>query len=305
MPKVYCIVVTYNARQWIEKCLDSLLGSSFSPHIICVDNASTDQTVEIIHDSYPSVELISSDINLGFGGGNNLGLQRAVTDKADHVILLNQDAWIEKDTIRKLVDIQSSQPEFGIISPLHLNYEGTGLEYYFSTIIGPEACPELLNDLIFDSLKHVYPIEFVHAACWLISGKCLHAVGGFDPIFRHYGEDNDYINRASAKGFASAIVPSVRVYHSGSNDTMERPRDLHNAMNFTYLHLKDIRHRFRGALLVHLKTSADKLSSALLYRRWSDLRLQWRLFSRSIFAMGKIRRSRKACKQTLSFLNET
>ena len=76
-PRVVVVVVTFNGEKWIDRCLDSLLSSTLTPHAIVVDNASSDSTVERIG-SYPGVELIRSEVNLGFGKANNLGLNRAI-----------------------------------------------------------------------------------------------------------------------------------------------------------------------------------------------------------------------------------
>jgi GT2 family glycosyltransferase len=168
MDKVFAIVVTYNGEFWISKCLDSLQNSSIPVHIIVVDNKSTDKTIEIIENEFPSVQLIKSEKNLGFGQGNNIGLRIALEENADYVFLLNQDAWIEKGTIATLIEVHRKNEDFGILSPFHLNYDGNLVEYYFSTIINPQSCPNLLNDIYFKRLNHVYVIEFIHAAAWLI-----------------------------------------------------------------------------------------------------------------------------------------
>lgn len=81
--KVNTIIVTYNGAQWIEKCLDSLHECKVKTHILIVDNASTDNTLSIIREKYPEVELIESAKNLGFGKANNIGLRKALDERAD------------------------------------------------------------------------------------------------------------------------------------------------------------------------------------------------------------------------------
>ena len=76
--KVLVIVVTYNALQWIDKCLVSLLNSTIPVDCIVIDNMSTDDTVKYIKESYQWVHLVVSEKNLGFGQGNNIGLQYAI-----------------------------------------------------------------------------------------------------------------------------------------------------------------------------------------------------------------------------------
>jgi N-acetylglucosaminyl-diphospho-decaprenol L-rhamnosyltransferase len=123
---IYSIVVTYNGSKWLDKCFGSLLNSTVSTKIIAIDNKSTDGTPDEIRLKFPSVEVIETGKNLGFGKANNIGLTRALNENADYVFLLNQDAWVEPDTIGKLISTQSS--EYAILSPVHLNGQGDALD---------------------------------------------------------------------------------------------------------------------------------------------------------------------------------
>jgi len=105
MNVIYVVIVTYNGMQWIDKCLDSLIHSSIPLNIIIIDNLSTDGTVDFIKHKYPTVELVETGKNLGFGKANNIGITHAVKQNADYVFLLNQDAWVGLNTIDELVKI--------------------------------------------------------------------------------------------------------------------------------------------------------------------------------------------------------
>lgn len=211
--KVYVVVVTYNGLHWINKCIESLFNSDISLHMLIIDNASTDGTSERIKTLFPEMDLIESKENLGFGKANNIGLIRAKEDDADYVFLLNQDAWVEPDTIRTLIEMSQLNPKFGVLSPLHMKGDGTGLDIAFSHYVSPGNCSELLSDFVVGRVSNVYETKFVNAAAWLLTKNCIDIVGGFDPIFPHYGEDVDYINRCLFHGFSVAIVPKVKIYH--------------------------------------------------------------------------------------------
>jgi GT2 family glycosyltransferase len=86
MPKIYFIIVTYNAMKWAEKCFTSLRQSSVPVHCIVVDNGSTDGTQKYITSNFPEVELIQSEKNLGFGKANNIGIEKAYQKGADFFI---------------------------------------------------------------------------------------------------------------------------------------------------------------------------------------------------------------------------
>jgi GT2 family glycosyltransferase len=298
MIKIFAIVVTYNGEQWIEKCLNSLQNSSISIEIIVIDNKSTDKTTEIIERKFENVRLIKLEKNLGFGQGNNIGLRMALQEKADYVFLLNQDAWIEPDTIQKLVDIQKENNEFGIISPFHYNYHKTEIEYYFSTIINPVDCPCFLNDMFFNKFRNIYEIKFIHAACWLISKECLQKVGGFDPIFPHYCEDNDYVLRANYFHFKIGVSPLCFVMHKGTNKGLtELNENIQLQFNFVILHLKNINYDFPGLFLTNLKKLHDKATSAILYRRFKDFKMSMKLILFSFLKLEEIRFRREICKK--------
>ena len=88
--KILAIVITYNGIQWIDKCIGSLYSSNLPVDVIVVDNLSTDGTPEYIAQNFPKVELVRSKENLGFAGGNNIGLQKAINENYDYIFLLNQ-----------------------------------------------------------------------------------------------------------------------------------------------------------------------------------------------------------------------
>ncbi|MEN8226430.1 MAG: glycosyltransferase family 2 protein, partial [Bacteroidota bacterium] len=103
--------------------------------------------------------------------------------------------------------------EYGILSPLHLNGNGDKLDGGFANYAGPEYTDGLLSDLSLSKVSDVYESRFVNAAAWLVSKKCLETVGGFDPIFFHYGEDYNYCQRVHYHDLKVGIVPAVKIYH--------------------------------------------------------------------------------------------
>lgn len=214
--KIFSLIVTFNAMRhnWIYKCLDSLLSSDLSTEIIVVDNASTDETCQVIKDRYPSVILIENRENKGFGAANNQGFEYGIKNNADYFFLLNQDAWIEKGCIQQLVNVAEINLDFGVISPLHLNGKGDALDYNFSNYIGPASCPGLYSDFILGRAeKKIYPAKFVNAAAWLLPRKSLEIVGGFSPAFFHYGEDDNYCQRVLFHQLKIGVYPFTRIFH--------------------------------------------------------------------------------------------
>lgn len=212
--EVYVIIVTYNAKKWIDRCFLSLRKSSIPLKIIVVDNGSNDGSQEIIKHNYPEVELVQSKHNLGFGKANNIGIEKAYDQGANYFFLLNQDAWVEPMTIELLVSKLKEDSSFGVLSPMHLNGEGDAFDLNFSNYISPVSCPNLYSDMYLDkNLNNIYESLFINAAAWLMSRKCIEEVGGFSPSFFHYGEDVNYLHRMTFHNLKLGVFPLTNIFH--------------------------------------------------------------------------------------------
>ncbi len=209
MSKIFVIVVTYNGVEWIEQCLNSLIPSTVPINSIVVDNCSLDETVFLIKEKFQKTHLVENSVNYGYGKANNQGIEIALREGADYIILLNQDAWIEPDTIEKLIDVSIKHPEYGVLSPLQL-YSPTGdLDYMFRKYLMNKE----INNLTELNKKEIIEIPFVNAAIWLLPVRTVNEIGGFDPIFPHYGEDNDFIRRVHYRKYKVGVVPDAIGYH--------------------------------------------------------------------------------------------
>lgn len=214
MKTVTTIIVTYNGLKWIDGCLKSVKDSIYPSRIHVIDNGSTDGTIDFIREHYPEVQLTLSSHNLGFGQANNLGMKQALDEGVDYVFLLNQDAFVEPRTIGTLIDVHAADPSLGIISPLHLNGKGNGmdanfLEYFLRSAVGEWAEAILLEK----GRRSLVRTDFVNAAAWLITADCLKRTGGFDPIFFHYGEDDNYAQRVRYWDLGIGVFTGARIRH--------------------------------------------------------------------------------------------
>lgn len=212
--KVFVIIVTFKGKQWYDRCFTSLRESTIPLQTIVVDNASEDGSVEYIREHYPEIILIENKENLGFGRANNMGIRYALDHGCDYVFLLNQDTWIEPDAIEKLVKVHGEHPEYGILSPLHLSPDGSRLNMLVDD--GKDQYSknfDMLSDLCCGTVKKVYPVVYVNATAWLLPRKTLEMVGGFDPIYFHYEEDDDYLNRVRYHGIGVGLCLQSRIVH--------------------------------------------------------------------------------------------
>jgi GT2 family glycosyltransferase len=300
---VVAIIVTWNGDKWIEKCLCSLKQSSIPVITIVIDNASSDQTTSIVKEKYPEVNLIETGSNLGFGKANNIGLRLAVQQNADFVFLLNQDAWVDKNTIENLVTIHHKNEAYGIVSPFHISGDNTTLEYKFIEYIQPNVCPGLVSDYMMNRLLPIYETTFVNAAAWLISKQCLLTVGGFDPLYPHYGEDTDYIQRAQYFGFKIGIVPQARIWHDSKIlSWAEILNNRKRMLTIYFSEVKSISGSLRSNTLIFLKHRFDELTSHLLFRRFKRFAYHFGLCWDIVWQLRKISKARKVSKTKGAFL---
>ena len=201
-------------RNWIEKCFSSIRNSSVPVKIIAIDNKSSDNSVEYIQENFPETILLESEKNLGFGGANNIGLKKALDLGGEFFFLLNQDAWVEENTIELLVKNSHKNTKYGILSPLHLNGKGTALDEQFSKYIAPDFCKNLYSDFALNKIENkIYESGFICAAAWLLTKDCLKKVGGFSPTFFHYAEDENYVQRLLYKNLKIGVLPTAKIYH--------------------------------------------------------------------------------------------
>lgn len=215
---LFVIIVTFKGHQWYERCFTSLRKSEIPVQIVVVDNASNDGTVEYIRENFPEMHLIESKENLGFGRANNIGIQYAIEHGCDYVFLLNQDAWIEPNTLKELVRIHTENSEYGVLSPLHLTADRLHIERGILSYLTNNKFTDsrLLEDLYFDSIKDVYESKYINAAGWLIPRETLNIIGGFCPIIYHYGEDDDYMNRLIYHKIKLGLCPNTTMVHDKS-----------------------------------------------------------------------------------------
>jgi N-acetylglucosaminyl-diphospho-decaprenol L-rhamnosyltransferase len=260
---VYIVIVTYNPKKWIDQCFSSLRNSNIPLKTIVIDNGSTDGSQLIIQEKYPEVDFIEAKQNLGFGKGNNIGIRKAYDAGADFVFLLNQDAWIESNTIEKLIEVANQNPDYGIISPMHLNGNGSSLDYNFSFYIATGLSKNLFSDMYLNTYENkIYSQKFVNAAAWLMTRKCIENVGGFSPSFFHYSEDDNYCQRVLYHGFKIGVVPMVKIYHDRDS-------------NIKGIYFTDFKLNFKRQMIAELSNPHKMDVLKFLFRRvriqdWND-----------------------------------
>ena len=198
--------------RWIEHCLGSLRDSTVPVVPVVVDNGSKDDTVAYIRSHFPEVVLFCQTKNLGFGQGNNFGIRYAMQEGADYVLLLNQDAWIDADMLQKILPYDDGKV---LLSPVHLNGAHTAIDRNFlKNAVNRSGYKDLLSaDALLAHAEGLHPAREICAACWLMSRSVIEHIGGFNPLFFHYDEDNNYQHRLRYHGYKLAWVGGCYVCH--------------------------------------------------------------------------------------------
>lgn len=271
MKKVLTIIVSYNFEPWIHKCIPSLLHSSYPTDIIVIDNASKDNTVPILKEHYPTVILIESSQNLGFGKANNIGIEYALKNGYDYVYLVNQDAWLDNTCIQNL--LAAELPTQGLYSPVHYDGKEQNLDKGFA-----DYCKNISLD------KTINQVDFVNAAFWFIPVATIRQVGLFSPIFYHYGEDKDFGNRLQYHKIPMYVIKDARAFHDrqdrkenlGINYKGEFVYHLTEFCNINYSWSK----AFANAVLATFKKAAKQLLKGDLESTKSYLRITAQLWNK-------------------------
>lgn len=262
--KILVIIVSYNFERWIDRCLGSLRQSSLRPDVVVIDNASKDRTVSIIEKDYPEVRLVRSGENLGFGKANNIGMKIAIDEGYNAVYLLNQDAWIRPDTLDVLSAISGKHPDYGVLSPVHLDASEKKMDKGFADYLMTKKVANTSEN------GDVVELSFVNAAHWYIPVPVIRKVGGFSPLFHLYGEDVDMVNRIRHLGYRLGYCPKAFAIHDRA-ERKESAKSIYRA-RFVYLlsEYTNINRSFPSAFAYSVLASVKWLFHFLSKACWSD-----------------------------------
>lgn len=281
-PSVWAVTVNWNRAGDTLACIDSLVRQEgVTAHILVVDNASSDDSVERIRAAYPQVELIRSETNRMFGGGNNLGIRRALQAGADYVFLINNDATLAPDGLQKL--LAWAAPGVGIAAPL-IYYTARPQVIWSS---GGRTNPWTLEkaDGAHDrpdpgGWPAALEQDFVTGCGMLISSQALEQVGLFDEGFRHYYEDADLCLRMRRAGLRILLVPGAHMWHKvavssgGSDSPDERYWMARSSIRFFRKHARGL----QKPVVIFWRAGSALRTSLRLARggKAAALRLYWR-----------------------------
>lgn len=201
------LIVSYNTRDLIATCLDSIVNVSDSrKEIFVVDNASTDGSVELIRKFYPDVNLIANKENRGFAAANNQALKHST---GRYVFMLNPDAEFLSSSFKPLISYMDSHPQIGLAGIKMINPDGSAQESFSSEYPGQKYAASELSDL-------KGRLAWVLGASMLVRSDLIKKLGGFDESFFIYGEDQDLCLRIRQMGYEIGYIDSSVLVHLGA-----------------------------------------------------------------------------------------
>jgi GT2 family glycosyltransferase len=221
LPLVSIVILNYNKTLLTRELLISLRRITYPEvEIILVDNASNDRSFLQLRDEFPEINIICSKENLGYAGGNNLGIQAA---SGSLILLLNNDVEVSRGFLEPMVDIFLSNPNTGMVSPKILYYgRGEAIQYAGSEGINPwtgRGKKTGHREIDNGQYNYVKATALVHGACVLVSSKLIKTVGMMDESYFIYYEEHDWAERAKQKGYELYYAGTAKVYHKESMTT--------------------------------------------------------------------------------------
>lgn len=222
VPLVGIIVLNYNGKDCLSQCLFSLQNIDYQRFfIVVVDNHSTDGSFDDAQVKFPQCHFLSLSQNKGFAAGMNVGMTYALGKGAEWVWIVNNDARVERQALRALLDVAQVVPQAGLLSPLILNDDGSRW-FAKARVDWLRMRVSHQNPTKEELAQPYYQSECLTGCALLLKRSCIEHVGMLDERFFLYYEDADLSLRAHQEGFSLLVVPSARVFHREQSEKNPR-----------------------------------------------------------------------------------
>jgi len=221
--KVHIILLNWNNEEDTLECVKSLEKISYNNYeIIIVDNGSEIESVLKIKKQYPEIKIIENEKNLGFAGGNNVGVKYAMKNNADYVLLLNNDTTVEKDFLNKLVEIGESDKKNGLFgSKIYFYSEQNRIWFAGGKVnwLRNKGTHIGLDEIDQNQYNKIKEVDYLTGCCLLIKKEVIEKIGVLEEDYFLYYEDTDFCLRAKNIGYNCVYVPKSKIYHKISRST--------------------------------------------------------------------------------------
>ncbi|MFH0731794.1 MAG: glycosyltransferase family 2 protein [Candidatus Omnitrophota bacterium] len=241
-PKVFIIILNWNNKEDTRECILSLRGIDYENYnIVVVDNASTDNSVQFLKANFPDTDMLINSENLGYAGGNNVGIRYALKEKCDFILLLNNDVVVSRDFLKILVNTAAPTENIGIAGPL-IYYHKTQKINFAGVFFSKKSYEPVIRGYRNDDAGEFNNaiVDYVSGACILIKSFLFEYIGLLDEDYFILWEESDFCLRAKKKGYKSLFISNSFIWHKesvtfGNNDS---PRYLYYSLRNKLLFLK-------------------------------------------------------------------
>ncbi len=214
-PNLTIIITTFNSQHIIGNCLSKLNLSKYP--VIVVDNASSDQTVELISQNFPTVKIIKNNQNLGYGRANNIALRQTETEFA---LILNPDAMIFESEIEKVLQAMKENQQISLATPLILEKYPLNQEELNQKLEVIKRDLTTIKDN-FRSLidNSIYEVRFAIGCAMFLKMNIFKRLGFFDENIFLYYEDDEICLKSNLAGFKNAVFTNIFAFHLGGKSS--------------------------------------------------------------------------------------
>jgi GT2 family glycosyltransferase len=223
-PKITIVILNWNGYEDTSECIISLQKITYDNYqIVVVDNGSDDEEFNKLKNNFPLIQVLRSDDNLGFTGGNNLGIKYSLEEKADYILLLNNDTIVEPNFIQPLLNVFEEDKNAGIVAPqINYFYEPRKIWTEGGKISRLRGSGFAYSDQIESNIKpYNKEVTFVSGCCMLIKKEVFEKIGLFDENYFLYVEDADLCYRTTHAGYKIIVTHSSKIHHKVSSSTKE------------------------------------------------------------------------------------
>lgn len=232
-PQVTIIMLTWNSYDVTRDCLLSLRKVDYPAYnIILVDNGSVDGSWLKLAQEFPEATMIRNEKNLGFTGGNNVGMREALKNGTDYLLLLNNDTIVSPSFLSEMISVAETDTRIGMLNPKIYFFEPSDTIWYAGgAYVRWKTFPTHFGVLQRDdgSYNQTKEVSFVTGCALMVRSETARKIGLLDETFFLSYEDVDWSVRAIESGYKAMYVPAAIIWHRDSYDTK---RNIGSKRNF-------------------------------------------------------------------------
>lgn len=224
IPSVLIAIVNWNGKDDLLECLASIMKLNYPKDnckILVIDNKSNDGSQAAVSLYYPEVSLIENERNLGYVRAVNQGIAYGMEREIDYIWVFNNDVAVEKDSLKRLIEVGQQDENIGVIAPVVYSYSNPetidNIGYKINFWTGRLKKLKCGRDIFRNKGDEIAKVDSILGCSNLIKTSVFKKIGSFQTIYGVYFEETDFNVRAAQKGFRVVVVKEARVWHKNAS----------------------------------------------------------------------------------------